>query len=306
VAVVNEAVLGEESRDVSRLLAGLQRVTAALGRNEAALQGFVVNFNRTMAAFADEQDNVSATIRELPVLTGAANRAFASLNRAFPPTRAFAREILPGVRETAPTIEASFPWIEQTRQLLAPSELQGLAAELSPAARDLARGTDALARFLPQQDLFARCLDRVVLPTGDIKIRETGNRAAFDLGVENYKEFWYAMAGLAGESQNFDGNGQMVRFQTGGSLNTLSTGPSNSNGQPGYFNLAVPPLGTRPAFPGKRPAYRPDQPCFQQQIPDLNSAKIGPADGTRAATPPPAPATLSPTPPAPAAQGASR
>ena len=287
-AIVNEAFLGEEERDVSRLLAGLQKVTAALGQNEAVLQDWVVNFNRTMSIFADEKENVSQTIALLPETTRNANNAFASLNRAFPPTRAFAREILPGVRETAPTIEASRPWVSQVRQLLAPSELQGLAKELSPAARDLAGAADAAIRLFPQQDLLAKCLDRVILPAGDIKIRETGNRAQFDTGAENYKEFWYTMAALAGEGQNFDGNGQMVRFQTGGGTQNFSTGRSNATGQPGFFTLASPPVGNRPVYDGKRPPYRPDAPCFKQQLPDLNAANTGPPDGqgTPTGTPP--------------------
>src|SRR3712207_8711478 len=51
---------------------------------------------------------------------------------------------------------------------------------------------------------------------------------SIETGVENYKEFWYTMVGLAGESQNFDGNGQYVRFQPGGGTQTLSSGRSNS------------------------------------------------------------------------------
>ena len=278
-AIVNEALLGEEERDVSRLLAGLQKVTSALGQNEALLQDWVVNFNRTVAIFADEKSNVSETISLLPETTRNANSAFTSLNRAFPPTRAFAREILPGVRETAATIDASRPWVREVRQLLAPSELQGLAKELSPAARDLAAATDAATRLFPQQDLVAKCLDRVILPAGDIKIRETGNRAQFDTGVENYKEFWYTMAALAGEGQNFDGNGQMVRFQTGGGTQNFSTGRSNATGQPSFFAPASPPVGTRPDYDGKRPPYRPDAPCYRQPLPDLNAANTGPPDG---------------------------
>ena len=51
------------------------------------------------------------------------------------------------IRETAPTIEASFPWVRETRQLLAPSELQGLARELSPASREeIERLADACTR----------------------------------------------------------------------------------------------------------------------------------------------------------------
>jgi phospholipid/cholesterol/gamma-HCH transport system substrate-binding protein len=275
VAIVNEAFLGEEERDLSRTIAGLQRVTAALGRNEAVLQDFVENFNATLAIFADEKENVSATIRGLAETLPTADRALASLNSSFPNTRAFAREILPGVRETPATIEAAFPWIEQTRRLLGPDELQGLARDLSPATRDLAVATDAAVRFFPQQNLFAKCLNETILPTGDIKIVD----GSFTTGVENYKEFWYGLVGLAGESQNFDGNGQYVRFQPGGGTQTLSTGRSNGGTAPQAFNLASPPIGVRPVYPGKRPPYRPDAVCHEQTLPNLNSARTGPPDG---------------------------
>ena len=69
-----------------------------------------------------------------------ANSAFDSLNAAFPPTRAFATEIRPGVRETPATIEAAFPWIEQTRALVRPEELGGLAEELSTGHAPTSRG----------------------------------------------------------------------------------------------------------------------------------------------------------------------
>ena len=51
----------------------------------------------------------------------------------------------------------------------------------------------------------------VVLPTGDIV-----NKDEFKTGEPNYREFRYTLVGLAGEGQNFDGNGQYVRFQPGG------------------------------------------------------------------------------------------
>jgi hypothetical protein len=87
------------------------------------------------------------------------------------------------------------------------------------------------------------------------------------------------MAGLAGESQNFDGNGQYVRFQPGGGSQTLSTGRTNFGAAEQFFRLAAPPIGTRPRFPGKRPPYRPDVPCHTNKIPDINSAVVGRPDG---------------------------
>src|ERR687894_641737 len=159
-------------QDLARLIDGTARTTAALTRNEEALKDLITNFNLTTAAFASESGNLRASIRELAPTLENANTAFASLNAAFPPTRAFAREILPGVRETPATIEASFPWIAQTRRLVSPSELGGLVKELSPATRDLARLTNASLELLPQTTLTSRCARQVILPTGDIVIKD--------------------------------------------------------------------------------------------------------------------------------------
>jgi virulence factor Mce-like protein len=272
---VNQALLGTQpERDLGRLIDGAGRTAAGLVRNEAQLKDLVTNFNATMAALASEDANLSASIRELAPTLENANAAFDSLNDAFPPTRAFAREILPGVRETAATIDASFPWMEQMRALVSPAELQGLARDLSPATRDLARLTDDAIELLPQTDLVSKCARDVLFPTGDVVIRDE-----FQTGRENYKDFFYAMAGLAGEGQNFDGNGGYVRFQTGGGSQQISLGAGSSGAAPQFGALPTPPIGNRPAYPGKVPPYVDDEPCYRQKLPDLN----GPA---AARTPP--------------------
>jgi phospholipid/cholesterol/gamma-HCH transport system substrate-binding protein len=282
-AQVNEALLGTEpEEDLARLLDGAGRTAAGLVRNEAQLKDLITNFNATMAALASEEGNLSASIRELAPTLENANAAFASLNEAFPSTRAFAREILPGVRETAATIDASFPWIEQARALMTDAELQGLARDLSPATRDLARLTDDAIELLPQTDLVSKCARDVLLPTGDVVIRDE-----FQTGRENYKDFFYAMAGLAGEGQNFDGNGGYVRFQTGGGSQQVSLGTGSAGAAPQFGALPTPPLGNRPAYPGKLPPYVNDQPCYRQKLPDLNgpaAAKTLPLSGQGATT----------------------
>jgi phospholipid/cholesterol/gamma-HCH transport system substrate-binding protein len=281
-AQVFDALLGTEpSRDLSRLIDGTARTTGALIRNENALRGLIVNFNATMAAFASESTNLSRSIRELPTTLTVANRALTSLNEAFPPTRAFAREILPGVRETPATIDAAFPWIAQARPLMGPKELGGLAAQLAPASESLAKVTDEAIDLLPQTNLVSRCANEVLLPTGDKVIQDE-----FTTGVENYKEFFYTLVGLSGEGQNFDGNGMYVRFQTGGGTNTVSLGSqSASTGQLFGNNVPV-PLGNRPFYPGKRSPYKPKATCYKQQLPNLNgpaSAKSAPTGAAAAA-----------------------
>jgi len=280
-SIVNQALLGQRPDDLSTLIASLARVTGALGRDEQVLQDFVTNFDATMRIFADESDNLRRTVAQLSPTLATTDRTLAALNRAFPPTRAFAREILPGIRETPDTVEAAFPWIAQARALLQPDELQGVARELSPATRDLAAAIDGTNRLLPQADLAAKCVARVLLPTGDIVVQD----GPLTTGKENYKEFWYAMVGLAGEGANFDGNGMYVRFQTGAGGDTIATTGGNPTARTLYGRADTAPLGTRPAYPGHKPPYKPDVPCYTQPLPDLNGAPIGPADK---ATPTPA------------------
>ncbi|MGH2948259.1 MAG: MlaD family protein [Solirubrobacteraceae bacterium] len=275
-AQVFEAFLGTEpARDLARLIDGTGRTTGALIRNENALQDLITNLNVTMAAFASESGNLRTSIRELAPTLESANAALASLNEAFPPTRAFAREILPGVRETPATIDAAFPWIDQARPLMGDDELGGLARELSPATRDLARLTDRAIELLPETRLASMCARDVILPTGDVVIEDE-----FTTGVENYKEFFYTLVGLSGEGQNFDGNGMYVRFQPGGGSQGVSLGPSSSNPTGQFGNLVGVPLGNRPFYPGRRPPYRPEEPCHEQTLPDLN----GPAAAKSAPT----------------------
>jgi phospholipid/cholesterol/gamma-HCH transport system substrate-binding protein len=278
-AIVNDALLGTEpDRDIARLIRGTARTSAALVVHEQQLQDLIANLNTTFGALASESANLQRSVALLAPTLDSANRALASLNAAFPPTRAWAREILPGVRETAPTIQAAFPWIDQTRRLVSPAELQGLAHDLRPAVRDLASLTRASLDLLPQTDLASRCARDIVLPTGDEVIHDE-----FDTGAANYKEFWYALVGLAGESQNFDGNGQMVRFQTGGGTQMLALGsPTSSTGQLFGTTVGV-PLGNRPAYPGKRPPYKPGVRCIDNRRPNL----MGPASAKSDPTPPP-------------------
>ena len=89
----------------------------------------------------------------------------------------------------------------------------------------------------------------MLLPTGDVVIEDE-----FTTGVENYKEFFYTLVGLAGEGQNFDGNGMYVRFQTGGGAETLSLGSASANTGELFGNAIAVPLGNRPFYPGKQAA----------------------------------------------------
>jgi len=270
-ALVNEALLGAELHDLSALVAGQRRVSAALTRRSGELQDLIANFNTTMAALASRQDDLRRAVALLPQVLGQANPALDRLNAAFPPTRAFAREVVPGLRETPETIDAAFPWMDEVRGLVRPAELGGLLRDLRPAVDGLSRVVADGTRLLPQIDLVSRCMTEVVLPTGDVVIQD----GPLTTGVENYKEFFQALAGLSGESANFDGNGQYTRFQTGGGAYTIATNEVPGTGRL-FGRAAVRPLGTRPAMPARRPPYNREKPCHENTPPNLNSARTGP------------------------------
>jgi virulence factor Mce-like protein len=283
VSIVNQAFLGLERHDLSGLVDNTGKVTKALARNEQSLKDFVTNFNTTMASLASRQSDLRQTIALLGPTLEHTNTALTHLDASFPNTRAFAKEILPGVRETPATIDAALPWIAQTRKLVGKAELGGLTKELKPTTVDLARLVDGTLTALPQADLVSQCVTHTILPTGDIKISD----GQFTSNEENYKEFWYAMVGLAGESQNFDGNGHYIRFAVGGGSQTISTGKyGGAAGEQLYSHVNEAPLGTRPSYPGKRSPYNHTALCKDQKLADLNGAKTGPADGGGGTTQP--------------------
>ncbi len=124
----------------------------------------------------------------------------------------------------------------------------------------------------------------VLIPSGDKVLvdKDPATGADFSTGKANYKEFWYAMVGLTGEGSNFDGNGSFVRTQTGGGQNPLIlTGGNLGDGGRLYANGLGKPLGTKPAWNGKQPPYKPDEACYKQSIPDFNATPTGPSDAPK-------------------------
>ncbi|HEY4097351.1 MAG TPA: MlaD family protein [Baekduia sp.] len=303
-SIVNNAFLGLAQHDLSGLVDNTAKVTKALSRNEDSLKGFVTNFNTTMASLASHQSDLKQSIGLLGPTLEHTNSALTHLDASFPNTRAFAKEILPGVQATPASIDAALPWIAQTHKLVGPDELGGLTKELAPATTDLAKLVNGSLTALPQADLVSQCVTHTILPTGDIKIQD----GQFTSNEENYKEFWYSMVGLAGESQNFDGNGHYVRFAVGGGNTTLATGKyGGSSGEQLFSHVNDPPQGTRPALPAKQSPYNSTAPCKNQKLPDLNGAKTGPADGGGGTTvADPAPSSATPAPTAAAASTATR
>jgi ABC-type transporter Mla subunit MlaD len=276
---VSTALLGTEPHDLSKLIKGLAKVTTALSTNEEQLKDLITNFNRFFAIFAAEENNLQRSVKLLAPTLEHAHSSLKSLNAALPELAGFARDITPGVKETQPTIAAVRPWIAEAQRLFARSELGGLLHSLRPAINSFAVATDNSFDLFAQTNLTSRCFNEVILPSGNVVLNE-GNLTS---GVENYKEFWYTVVGLAGESQDFEGNGSYTRTATGGGDVLVKSG--KLAGRPKsrdtvYGHALLPPRGTRPARPAKLPPFKPGVACYKNPKPDLNgpAAKAGAGD----------------------------
>ncbi|HME01994.1 MAG TPA: MlaD family protein, partial [Solirubrobacteraceae bacterium] len=133
-AVLNQAIAGTEQGDLSKLVASIGKVTAALNVHEQQLGELIVNTNAFFRAFAAQSAPLQATVALLPGSLTALNQGFAALSAALPPLREFALELVPGVKATPASVAAQLPWIEQVQASLAPTELGGVAQGLVEAA----------------------------------------------------------------------------------------------------------------------------------------------------------------------------
>ncbi len=284
-AVLNQAITGTEPHDLSKLVASIGKVSSALNVHEQQLGELIVNFNTFFGALAAQSSSLRATVAALPSSLHAINAGLAGLDASFPPTRAFAHDIIPGVKLTNPTVAAALPWIAQVQASLSPSELGGVASGLAAAMPSLAQLESEQVPLFQQTELFNKCLTNVLFPAGNTKLQDGTSTT----GVEAYKEFWYSLVGLSGIGQHFDGNGVMPKFVVGNSGATLVSQPVGIVGHPIQKEALhllgrspLPPLGTRPAYPGEEPTYQTSAPCYKQALPDFNGPlSQGPADGTK-------------------------
>jgi phospholipid/cholesterol/gamma-HCH transport system substrate-binding protein len=288
-AIVNEAFLGTQPHDLSKLIAAQRRVFGELLSREEQLKDLITNFNTFTGALASESGNLSETVRLLAPTLEEARPSLLHLNQSFPQLRAFARDLRPGIRELPSTINAAEPWLRQADPLLGRNELGGIASKLEASTPKLAKTTHASKKLLVQTELTSNCFSNVVEPAGNVVIDTAGGAYPFSTGQSNFHEFFYGAADQAGESQSYDGNGSFVRFQTGGGPNQVriqQRGPASPNNFL-YGNNIAAPGGVRPGLNGGKPPYRPDFPCDQNPVPDINGAApvIPPSRGGLAVVP---------------------
>ncbi len=281
--IINQALTGTETQDLSKLFTSLEKVSAELDVHEQALGELAGHFSNTLHILAAQGSSVRATVAELPGALRGIEHGLTEVRRAAPSLRTVALDLIPGVEQLPATDAAAFPWIEQVRASLKPSELGGVAAALRTAAPEIAGVEAGQVAFQPQLTSFSKCLTKVLYPAGATRLQDGADTS----GATAEHEFWYAMTGVASFSQNFDGNGVAGRFITGGAGTTLLSPPATvikpnppTGGSTLVAQTRLAPEGTSPAFPTSEPPYKPLVPCYTQKLPEFNGPlSHGPADG---------------------------
>ena len=282
-SIVGHDALGIQPHDLSNYIAAQGEVSGAFDTHPQNLENLITDFNTTANAFARQNKALEQTVLQLPQTLSAAMPAFNALNAAFPPLRAFARALVPGVKSTGPMVDASLPFVTQLNDLVQPSELRGLTADLRPTVPALAKLTkDTIPLMRNEVRPTASCVANVIYPWSQLTVPDPNFNASNGFPPRKvYVEAVDYLPGLAGESRNFDANGPYIRILgTGGTL-TYSL-------QPGLFGQSLTKLdAVQPQVPpgGKRPPYKETVPCeTQQPITDLSTPSSGPIQQTNAGT----------------------
>ena len=272
-SIVNQALLGQRPGDLTGVVSGESRIFRALASSGSQLPGLVSSFDATMAALASRQQDLGATIRALPAVLRSALGADAALQASFAPTQGFARALTRSIRRLGATVTVATPWLQQLAKLNSPAELGGLLSSLSPAVDNTAVAVKDTTSLIASAATLSKCFSKVLVPTGNETITADSSPPN---GLSIYQQLFQSAVGLAGATQNFDGNGRYVRATVGGGGTQIQTQPLSGAGAL-YGNAVLPVLGTFPSWPasGTAPTTKTSVPCYTQAPPDLNSATKG-------------------------------
>jgi ABC-type transporter Mla subunit MlaD len=270
-AMVNQALLGIQPNDLAGVVRGNEKVFEGLAASGQQLPSLVTNFNATLAALASRQQQLSQTIAALPPWLQATNSALGPIQESFAPTKRFAAALIPGVRQLDPTIGVALPWLKQATTLASPQDLGGLLKYLTPAVQNTSSSLSATKTLLTASDQFAQCFSHNIIPAGNEVIQDPPGDST---GIQVYREFFQSAVGLAGAGQSFDGNGRYTRASAGGGPFQVQTSFVPNEG-PLFGNAVLPPLGTRPAWPGQAPPINRNVTCDRNPVPNLNRVATG-------------------------------
>jgi len=254
------AMQGTEPGDLSRAISGTGDLADALADRPDVLRSVIRRYARTVRAFADEHEDLAATIASGDRLLASAPRSLSRIERMLPDIEAFARALRPTVDALKPSLPVINGALAQIAAFGRPTELPSLVAKLEGPVRDLPPLEEQLGFALPLIAPVGRCLERNIVPALKLRVHDG------DLTVEQpaWLEGAHMMANLTAASSGLDANGATIRAG-------VSVGDQTLSGLvPGLGEVvatATQGAGVRPIWlgpNGKHPEWRPDVRCDTQ------------------------------------------
>lgn len=273
----SRAVRGTTPGDLPDAIDGVGTLAGEIATDPRALSAIVLNTSRVTGALAAQDAKLAQTLRELEPTLRSAPASFARLDRSFPTFIRLGDRLVPALRAVPAPLRSTHRALAQIASATQPAELPRTLRALSPATAIFPSVSQRLQDAAPLLQTAMSCVRTHVIPTLNMTVPD-GNLST---GRPVWQDAFHMTAALAGGSPNFDGNGTTIRLGVTESEQALEgslpgIGEITGAGGNGGGSLNPTWLGY-----GVEPAYRPDQPCAQQQLPDLGARDSARMTGLR-------------------------
>ena len=234
---VNRAVANERVA-LRRLVSSLAGLNGELAKRPEELSGLVTAANETFGAFASEDENLKATVSELPA-------TLRQVTKTLREVRPFADELGPATRALTPALralEASNARVRPAARELTPivrDQIRPFTRASRPLVRDLAPAAADLAAVAPELQRSVRVLNRFF---NLLAFNKDGREGPEKAGRDEGYLFWLAWVTHQGSNliNIDDANGPMRPVFLSGTCATLI---SLVEGEPELeFALGISPL----------------------------------------------------------------
>ena len=181
-AIDAQAVSGTEADDLSKLVASVGKVAAALNVHEQDLGELIVNFNTSSTPSPNQAPSLAATVAVLPGALTSLDQGFDRARRGAPADAHVRAGHHPGGQADARD--------DRTRRCRGSNRCRPRSRRASSGAspRGLVTATPALAKlfseqpaFFKQTDAFSKCLTKVFYPAANTKLQDGPNTSGVEV-----------------------------------------------------------------------------------------------------------------------------
>jgi virulence factor Mce-like protein len=264
--VVVRAAQGTSPGDLSTAVGSSGELTGQLATNPPALADLVTSYDRTMHALAAQGRALDASVTGIDGLLQSAPADLSAINPALPRLTSFANDLRPALGVAPGPLRDFRELLGQLAALSRPAALPSLVRNLRPVTTNLPLLQQQLGGLFPMVTAASTCVSRNIVPTMNMVAPDGSNST----GQPIWKDLVHAFASYSGLASDFDGNGSTIRLG-------VTIGEYSVTGAiPGLGNVVgVSPKieGLNPVWLGYgiNPPWRPDQPCQQQNLPNLGA-----------------------------------